>query len=97
MARVHGATAAVLSLYVLFHLTNHLFGLIGPDAHAAVMKIGRVVYRSGVGEPLLVAAMLFQIGTGLFLALCWSAAPQGFHRTFQVASGPTSRCTSSGT
>ena len=70
-----------------FHLANHLFGLIGPDAHAAVMKIGRVVYRSGVGEPLLVAAMLFQIGTGLFLAWRWSAAPQGFHRTFQVASG----------
>ena len=84
---VHGVTAAVLSLYVAFHLINHLFGLIGPDAHAAVMKIGRVVYRSAVGEPLLVAAMLFQIGTGLFLAWRWSAAPQGFHRTFQVASG----------
>ena len=84
---VHGMTAAVLCLYVAFHLANHLFGLIGPDAHAAVMKIGRVVYRSRVGEPLLVAAMLFQIGTGLFLAWCWSSAPQGFHRTFQVASG----------
>jgi hypothetical protein len=85
---VHGVTAAVLSLYVLFHLTNHLFGLIGgPDAHAAVMKIGRVVYRSGVGEPLLVAAMLFQIGTGLHLAWRWSAAAQDFQRTYQVASG----------
>ena len=51
------------------------------------MKIGRTVYRSRVGEPLLVAAMLFQIGTGLFLAWRWSAAPQPFHRTFQVASG----------
>src|SRR5436309_3549312 len=75
---VHGVTAAVLCLYVLFHLTNHLFGLIGPDAHAAVMKIGRVVYRSGLGEPLLVAAMLVQIATGLFLARRWSATPQGF-------------------
>lgn len=84
---VHGVTAAILSLYVLFHITNHLFGLIGPDAHAAIMRIGRVVYRSSVGEPLLVAAMLFQIGTGLYLAWHWSAAPQGFHRTFQVASG----------
>jgi len=84
---VHGITAAILSLYVTFHLANHLFGLIGPDAHAAVMKIGRVVYRSRAGEPLLVSAMLFQIGTGLFLAWRWSAAPQGFHRTFQVASG----------
>jgi hypothetical protein len=84
---VHGLTAAILCLYVFFHITNHLFGLIGPDAHAAVMKIGRVVYRSGIGEPLLVAAMLFQIGTGLSLAWRWSAAPQGFHRTYQVASG----------
>ena len=84
---VHGITAVVLCLYVVFHLANHLFGLIGPDAHAAVMKVGRVVYRSRVGQPLLVAAMLFQICTGLFLAWRWSAAPQGFHRTFQVASG----------
>jgi hypothetical protein len=84
---VHGLTAAILSLYVLFHVANHLFGLIGPDAHAAVMKIGRVVYRSRVGEPVLVAAMLFQIGTGLYLAWRWSAAPHGFHRTYQIASG----------
>jgi hypothetical protein len=84
---VHGVTAAILCLYVFFHIANHLFGLVGPDAHAAVMKIGRVVYRSRVGEPLLVAAMLFQIGTGLYLAWRWSGGPQGFHRTWQVASG----------
>jgi hypothetical protein len=83
----HGLTAAILCLYVLFHLTNHLFGLVGPDAHATVMKIGRVVYRSGIGEPLLVTVMLFQIGTGLYLAWRWSAAAEGFHRTYQVASG----------
>ena len=83
----HGLTAAILCLYVLFHLTNHLFGLVGPDAHATVMKIGRVVYRSGIGEPLLVTVMLFQIGTGLYLAWRWSAAAQGFHRTYQLASG----------
>ena len=73
----HGLTAAILCLYVLFHLTNHLFGLVGPDDHATFMKIGRVVYRSSIGEPLLVAAMLFQIGTGVYLAWRWSAAAQG--------------------
>jgi len=83
----HGLTAAILSLYVFFHIANHLSGLAGEDAHAAVMQIGRVVYRSRLGEPLLVAAMLFQIGTGLYLAWRWSAWPQGFHRTYQVASG----------
>jgi hypothetical protein len=51
------------------------------------MKIGRVVYRSSAGEPLLVGAMLFQVSTGLYLAWRWSDAPQGFHRTYQVASG----------
>jgi hypothetical protein len=84
---IHGMTAALLSLFVAFHLANHLFGLLGPNAHAAIMKIGRLIYRSGAGEPLLVAAMLFQVSTGLFLAWRWSAAPQGFHRTFQIASG----------
>jgi hypothetical protein len=85
---VHGITATVLCLYVLFHLANHVFGLIGgPDAHAAVMKVGRVVYRSGVGEPLLVAAMLFQVATGLYLSWRWSAAAHDFQRTYQVASG----------
>jgi len=84
---VHGVTAAILVLYVLFHVTNHLFGLVGPDAHAAVMKIGRVVYRSAVGERLLVGAIAFQICTGLYLAWRWSAAPQDFYRAYQVASG----------
>jgi hypothetical protein len=51
------------------------------------MKIGRRVYRSSAGEPLLVAAMIFQVCTGLYLAWRWSAAPQGFHRTYQVGSG----------
>jgi hypothetical protein len=84
---VHGITAAILCFYVLFHITNHLFGLVGPDAHAAVMKMGRVVYRSGVGQPLLVVAMFFQIGTGLYLARRWSAARHDLQRTFQIASG----------
>jgi hypothetical protein len=83
----HGITGAILCFYVLFHITNHLFGLAGPDVHAAVLKMGRVVYRSGVGQPLLVAAMFFQIGTGLYLAWRWSAARHDFQRTFQVASG----------
>jgi hypothetical protein len=94
---VHGVTAAVLVLYVVFHLTNHLFGLIGPDAHAAVMKIGRVVYRSAVGEPLLVAAMLFQIGTGLFLA--WRGAPQRMSSSGPIRSlrEPICQCSFSAT
>jgi hypothetical protein len=83
----HGAAAAIVLVYVLFHLTNHLFGLAGPDAHAAVMKLGRKVYRAPAIEPVLVAFLLFQVLSGGWLAWRWTARPIDRYRTFQVASG----------
>lgn len=83
----HGVSAVIVCLYVLFHLGNHLMGLAGPEAHAAVMDAGRTVYRARLVEPILVLAFLFQVGSGLYLAWHWSATRLGFFRTFQVASG----------
>lgn len=83
----HGASAAVLCLYVFFHLANHLAGLKGPAEHAAVMELGRKVYRATFIEPVLVAAFLFQIVSGLYLAWRWSEARHDVFRTFQIASG----------
>ncbi|MFK0375999.1 hypothetical protein [Pandoraea sp. NPDC090278] len=83
----HGVSAMILCLYVFFHLGNHLTGLVGPSAHAAVMDVGQTVYRASVVEPVLVAAFLFQIVSGLYLTWRWSAARQDFFRTFQIASG----------
>jgi hypothetical protein len=83
----HGLGAAIVVFYVLFHVVNHLFGLMGPKMHATVMDLGRTVYRAPVIEPVLVALMLFQAVTGLRLAWRWSAMPSDFRRTFQVASG----------
>ncbi|MCC8984725.1 hypothetical protein [Bradyrhizobium acaciae] len=84
---VHGVAAAVILLYVAFHLTNHLLGLLGPEVHAAVMKVGRTVYRSSVIEPILVALMLFQVAVGMRLAWRWSALPADAFRVFQIGSG----------
>ena len=83
----HGVVAAVLVIYIAFHLADHLFGLIGPEAHAAVMKLGRKVYRAPTIEPVLVALLLFQVALGGWLALRWSARPIDRPRAFQVASG----------
>lgn len=83
----HGVSAAILLLYILFHLTNHLFGLIGPTAHANVMAVGRHVYRAPVIEPVLVVLFLFQVVSGLRLAWKWSVWRTDFYRSFQVASG----------
>jgi hypothetical protein len=84
---VHGVAAAIIVIYVSFHLTNHLLGLWGPDVHAAVMKIGRQVYRSPVIEPVLVALMLFQVVVGVRLAWHWSSRPVDAYRVFQIGSG----------
>ena len=84
---VHGVAGAIILIYVLFHLTNHLLGLFGPDVHAAVMKMGRQVYRSPVVEPILVALMLFQVMVGVRLAWRWSALPVDAIRVFQIGSG----------
>lgn len=83
----HGVAGALILVYVLFHLTNHLLGLFGPDVHAAVMKTGRLVYRSPVVEPILVALMLFQVAAGAGLAWRWSSRPAGAFRVFQIGSG----------
>lgn len=83
----HGISGALVTLYVLFHLFNHLFGLISPAAHAAVMDIGRTVYRAKLVEPLLVAVMLFQVASGLRLVWTWSETSTDRYRMFQIASG----------
>lgn len=83
----HGISALVLCCYVIFHLANHLTGLVGPELHVRVMAAGRTVYRAGVVEPLLVAAFLFQVGSGLYLAWRWSSTRHGWLTTFQIASG----------
>jgi hypothetical protein len=83
----HGISAALISCYVLFHLTNHLFGLAGPDIHAAIMKAGRLVYRSAFVEPVLVILLLFQVASGMRLAWTWSSVRGDAYRLFQVGSG----------
>jgi len=65
-ARVaHGSLAALLLAFVAYHLANHLAGLLGPQVHAAVMHLGRGVYRIPAVEAGLVTALLLQVATGV--------------------------------
>lgn len=87
-ARVaHGVVAALLLAFIGFHLANHLVGLAGPQAHAAVMRWGRQLYRLPAVEALLVVLMLLQLGLGFRLAARWSLRPLDMRRALQVASG----------
>ncbi|WP_206951473.1 hypothetical protein [Trinickia acidisoli] len=64
----HGISALfILGVFLAPHLFNHLFGILGPDAHKSIMKVLEVVYRQHIVEPLLVVAFIFQIISGLVL------------------------------
>ncbi|MDH0746052.1 hypothetical protein N5D61_06815 [Pseudomonas sp. GD03842] len=83
----HGVCGSLASLYALFHIGNHAAGIFSVQLHSEIMEFGRAVYRSTLGEPLLVAVMLFQVLSGIRLIWCWSEAAADRYRTFQVASG----------
>ena len=80
-------SAALIACFVLFHLTNHLFGLAGPATHAAIMKAGRTVYRAPFIEPVLVLLLFFQVASGVRLAWRWSSLRNDAYRIFQIGSG----------
>lgn len=83
----HGVAAVLILMFVTFHLFNHLTGLLGPEAHARVMKLGRAVYRSPLIEPVLVTLLLFQVLGGITMAYRCSARPLDLARAIQVGSG----------
>jgi hypothetical protein len=84
----HGVSAAaIVAIFLVFHISNHLVGVFGPDAHAAVMKIGRHVYRNAMIEPVLVGLIFFQVGSGLYFTTHYIVAPMDRFRAFQLASG----------
>lgn len=83
----HGLGAVAALLYVVFHIANHLGGLWGPETHAAIMHTGRVVYRSDIGELLLVLVLLWQVVSGVRMAWSWSTRTVDAYRVFQIASG----------
>jgi len=87
-ARVaHGLVAAAVLAFVAFHLANHLAGLLGPQSHAAVMRVGRMLYRRPAVEATLVLLLLLQVVLGAGLAWRWSARRVDGYRSVQVATG----------
>lgn len=67
--KAHRLVAAGLALFLGAHMGNHLVGTIsGPEAHEALRQVLARAYRHPVVEPLLVLALVAQLGLGLWLA-----------------------------
>src|SRR3954471_10040764 len=83
---VHGfAALTVIAGFVLMHFANHLTGLWSAETHIAVMKVLRVWYRSGLIEPILVALMLFMVGSGFVLLRARLTLESDFFGALQTA------------
>lgn len=88
LAVVHGVSAcAILLLFILPHIGNHLVGLWSGAAHIVVMTLARRFYRSEIVEPLLLALIAFQILSGLVLARRRTKNPGDFFDTLQTLTG----------
>lgn len=86
LRRLHRVLAALLSVFIVMHLANHLALFLGPDQHLRVQKVIQPIYRNPVIEPALFAAFCVQIFTGgrMLLRRGW---PKTALQRVQVASG----------
>jgi succinate dehydrogenase hydrophobic anchor subunit len=65
-------------LFAAIHVANHLAALAGVPTHLAFMKTARLAYRNHLIEPLLLAAVLAQLISGLILVASGFRARRGF-------------------
>ncbi|HEX4117396.1 MAG TPA: hypothetical protein VHX99_01225 [Rhizomicrobium sp.] len=88
LAVAHGVSAlAILILFVLPHLADHLAGIVSGAAHIQVMKLARLDYRNVIIEPLLLTLIVFQIMSGFVLVRRKLARASDAFGTLQTMTG----------
>jgi hypothetical protein len=87
LRKIHGLSALLLAAFAVAHITNHLVGLAGIEAHIEFMRSFRGVYRIPVVETILLAAVAFQIYSGITFAVRGWKQRQGVIPWLQAGSG----------
>jgi hypothetical protein len=64
---LHLTSGVVVAAYAALHIANHLAALFGFAAHIAFMQVARLVYRHPVVETVLLACVLWQVLSGVWL------------------------------
>lgn len=67
--RIHHLSGYVITTFVGLHLFNHVWGVLGAEAHIEMMNGLRTLYRNTYAEVLLLGAVLIQVLTGSKLFL----------------------------
>jgi hypothetical protein len=87
LAFAHGCSGAVIGVFAMAHVANHLAAWWGGERHIAVMTALRGIYRLPAVEAVLLAAVTFQVVTGLSLLRRHAARAGSWWDTAQVGSG----------
>lgn len=77
----------MITVFVGFHLFNHLFGLFGASAHIELMNNLRIVYRKVMLESILLLAVGVQIISGIKLFLKKWKTATGLFGKIQIWTG----------
>jgi hypothetical protein len=83
----HRVSAVVLAVFLAAHLLNHVVALWGVAAHLAFMEAARLAYRSPALEPVLLAAVLVQVVTGVEQVRAGWGTRRWFWQRTQAVSG----------
>lgn len=87
LRRIHYFSGIVLCAFIGMHLFNHVYGIMGADAHISMMIFLRMLYRNFVAETILLAACGTQIVTGIALVRRRDRAETSTFYRLQIWSG----------
>ncbi len=85
--RLHRAAGAVLAVFLVVHVANHLAALAGVDAHLRFMDAARRVYRQPAVEAVLLAGVVLQAASGLRMLWTGRQRRRGVLAWLQAGSG----------
>jgi len=85
--RIHFYSGVTIALFVVLHLANHAFSLLGIDKHVEVMIQLRKIYRNVFAETLLLCAVGVQIFSGIQLYRSRFKFAKGLYEKLQLWSG----------
>lgn len=85
--RIHYISGITITIFIILHLSNHLYSLFGVDRHIEVMDTLRIFYRNVIAEIILICAVLIQIISGIKLFFKKRKEVSSFFEKLQLWSG----------
>lgn len=65
--KIHYISGLIITIFVGFHLFNHVWSIFGAEEHIEMMNLFRIIYRNIFVELILLIAVFVQIFSGLKL------------------------------